>query len=319
MHRLRLFLTQLVALSILVAPPVMALVDHEPIVVNGDAGFISEGFPGLGTVDDPYLIEGFHIVTSSLHRNGIEVKNTGAYFVIRGCMIEADYIGILVEDAASGTAMIVDNVVLGKTNDGGGISLSCDGVTILNNTCSGFVIGVHTNYADGCVFQYNNFSYNGYHGLNIRYSDDCLISCNTILGNGGHGVFIIRDSTGNRVYNNTVTGNGYIESYEWDEIYSYIVSSQGCDEGMGNMWYDEESKTGNSWSDYSGSGDYIIDGSAGTVDKYPLSSEAPTKNPAEETDGQIPGFGVPSLVLGVLIMTLFWLRIRNSRKLILDR
>jgi parallel beta-helix repeat protein len=301
----KLWLLPLAALFFLMVPPVEALVDHGAIVVEGDSGLVSGGFPGSGTRDDPYRIEGFHVVTDSLHRNGVEVRNTEAYFVVRGCLIEADYIGVLVEGAAPGTAMIVDNVVMGRAHEGGGISLSSDRVVVVNNTCSGFVVGVHTNYADGCVFQYNNFSYNTYHGLNIRYSDDCLITCNTVMGNGGHGIFIIRDSKGNRIYNNTVAGNGYIGSYEWDDIYSYDVSSQGCDEGAGNIWYDEESKTGNRWSDYTGIGEYLIDGSAGSVDKYPVSVEAPTGNPPKETGGGVPAFSVLSVVLGVLLLVIY--------------
>ncbi len=300
MRGLRLWLIPLVALFFFI-PPVGALVDHDPIVINSDAGFVSGGFPGSGTVDDPYRIEGLHIVTDALHRNGVEVRDTSAYFVVKGCVIEADYMGVNVGFTAPGTCSILDNVISGRTGDGGGINLSADGVVVVNNTCSGFVIGVHTNYADGCVFQLNNFSYNAYHGLNIRFSDNCLITGNTVVGNGGHGIFIIRDSTGNRVYNNTVAGNGGIGTYEWDDIYSYTIASQGCDEGRDNIWYDEETQTGNKWSDYSGSGDYLLDGSAGAVDKFPVAVEAPVVSPPEEPSGGIPGFGVCSIVLGLVL------------------
>lgn len=274
----------------------VALVDHEPIVIDGDTGFTMAGFPGSGTVNDPYRIEGLHIVTDSSHRNGVEVKNTGAYFVVEDCLIEADYIGVLVTDASTGTALITDNVIVGRTGDGGGISLECDGAVVVNNTCVGFAVGLHTNYADGCRFEFNNFSINGYHGLNIRYSDDCTIQGNTVVGNGGHGVFIIRDSTGNLVYNNTVTGNGGIGYYEWDNLYSYNISSQGCDEGTGNIWYNEETETGNVWGDYNGEGVYRLDGGAGSVDKYPVN----TVNLPEESG--IPGFGFLSVVVGLLVI-----------------
>ena len=291
---------------------VWALVDHDPIVITGDAGFVSGGFPGSGTVGDPFRVEGLRIVTDALHRNGVEVRDTSVYFVVRGCVIEADYIGVLVDGAADGTAMILGNVVTGRTGDGGGITLSTDGVLVLNNTCSGFIVGLHTNYADRCIFQYNNFSYNTYYGLNIRFSDDCLITRNTVVGNGGHGISLIRDSTGNMVYNNTMARNGGIGSYEWDYIYSYTISSQGCDEGRGNMWYDEETQTGNKWSDYSGEGEYLLDGSAGSVDKYPLSAEAPVVNPVDDNSG-IPGFGLFSIAISLIVFGLRRAHIRNTR------
>jgi parallel beta-helix repeat protein len=290
--------------------PATGLVDHDPIVINSDTGFTAGGYPGLGTVDDPYRIEGYRIVTDALHRNGVEIRGTSAYFVVRGCVIEADYIGVLVENTAPDTGSIVDNVVSGRTGDGGGISLGADGVVVVNNTCWGFTVGVHTNYADGCVFQYNNFSYNAYQGMGLRYSNDCVITRNTVVGNGAHGIFIIRGSTGNRVYNNTVSGNSAIKSYQWDDIYSFTVASQGCDEGRGNTWYDESTKTGNMWSDYDGVGSYLIDGSAGAVDKYPITGGGQTVEPSEALSGGIPGFGFVSLLVGALV----WLMYRGCNR-----
>ena len=291
-------------LCLLFVVPAGALVDHDPIVINSDTGFTSGGYPGSGTVDDPYRIEGYRIITDSLHRNGVEVRGTSAYFVVRGCVIDADYIGVLVEHTTANTGSIVDNVIKGRTGDGGGISLGADGVSVVNNICSGFMIGVHTNYADGCVFRLNNFSYNAYHGMNIRYSDDCVVTQNTVVGNGAHGIFIIRDSTGNRVYNNTVSGNSALESYTWDDIYSLTVTSQGCDEGRGNTWYDESTKTGNQWSDYTGTGTYKIDGSAGAVDKYPITTGGQAAEPAAPSGG-IPSFRLISMVFGLIL----WLSI----------
>lgn len=75
------------------------------------------------------------------------------------------------------------------------------------------------------------FSYNSYHGVSRRYSDDNLVAHNAIVGNGAHGVFIIRDSTGNRIINNTFSGNSQKETYDWDSIYSFTADSQGLDEG----------------------------------------------------------------------------------------
>jgi hypothetical protein len=47
-------------------------------------------------------------------------------------------------------------------------------------------------------------------------------------------------------------------------------TSQGYDAGRENLWFDEEYKVGNHWSDFEGRGKYSIDGSAESVDKYPL-------------------------------------------------
>jgi len=304
------FLAAVMVLAMVMAPaPQMAArTDLPPIYITSDSGFISGGFPGSGTQEDPYRIEGLRITTDAVRRNGVEVRNTRAHFIVRDCEITAAYIGILVEGAAPRTATITGNVITGSTHEGGGIVLGADGVTVTNNTCTGFVDGLHTNYADGCTITYNNFSYNGYHGLSLRYSHDNLVAHNTIQGNGAHGVFIIRDSTGNRVLNNTLRGNSQMESYDWDDIYIFTVGSQGLDEGRSNQWSDDLTRTGNRWSDYTGQGEYRIDGSANAVDRHP--AEAETLAPAQDNQDQergggvIPGFTVGALALGVLAATL---------------
>ena len=301
------------AVTVTQAPPVAAKTDHSPIYITADSGFASGGFPGSGTQEDPYVIENLQITTNTLRRNGVEIRNTRAHFIVRGCEITAAYIGILVEDTAPGTASITGNVIKAVSHEGGGIVLGSDGVTVTNNTCTGFVEGIHTNYADDCAITLNNFSYNSYHGVSLRYSHDNLVAHNTILGNGAHGVFIIRDSTGNRVINNTFSGNSQMETYDWDDIYHFTVGSQGLDEGRGNHWSDEETLRGNSWSDYGGEGEYAIDGSAHAVDRHP--AKAPALTPAQEhseteqdTSGDgVPGFTGGAVALGALAATLILL------------
>jgi len=311
MHYILAFLV--VAITLAYLPKAEAKTEHPPVYITADSGFASGGFPGSGTEDDPYVIEGLLITTDAQRKNGVEIKNTHAHFVVRGCEITAAYIGILVEGASPDTATITGNTITATSHQGGGIVLGSDGVTVTNNTCTGFIEGLHTNYADDCAITYNNFSYNSYHGISLRYSRDNLVAHNTIQGNGAHGVFIVRDSTGNRVLNNTLRGNSQIESYDWDDIYSFTVGSQGLDEGRGNQWSDEETRIGNRWSDYSGEGEYRIDGSANAVDRYPTKAEALT--PAQEHQEQeqemgedgIPRFTGGAVALGALAATLILL------------
>lgn len=239
--------------------------------------------------------------------------------MIRSCAINASYIGILVENVSPGTTSITGNVITGIADDGGGIVLGADGVTVTNNTCTGFIDGVHTNYADGCTFTYNNFSNNAYHGISLRNSNDNYVAHNTINGNGAHGVFIIRSSTGNTVTNNTISGNSRIESYDWDDIYHFTVKSQGLDEGQGNHWYDEATHMGNRWSDYAGKGEYTIDGSAKAVDMYPASVGSVPITPTEPSGntgaGGIPWFGAQDIMLSVVVgILVMWLSRKTSKR-----
>ncbi|MCG3227549.1 MAG: hypothetical protein H7645_11580, partial [Candidatus Heimdallarchaeota archaeon] len=49
-------------------------------------------------------------------------------------------------------------------------------------------------------------------------------------------------------------------------------SSQASDNGDENLWYDTSMNEGNYWSNSKKRKEYSIDGSAGNVDPYPLSS-----------------------------------------------
>jgi len=288
--------------------------EHAPFIIDSDSDFVANGFKGSGTRDDPYVIEGLHILSRGNMSNAIEVRNTRAYFIILHCEIKADYIGILIDKVAAGTASVIGNVITGNLNTGGGIVLGANGVRVIDNNCTGLSEGIHINYANDCVIAGNHLNQNKYHGLSIRYSDGNLIVNNTVVGNGAHGIFVIRSSERNQIYNNTLIDNANIDSYDWDEIYHFEVKSQALDEGVGNTWYNEELKLGNRWSDYGGQGEYKIDGSKNFVDKYPVKiySNLPDVEPTDENSGQekvfptVPtvaivfGFGLVIFLLGIV-------------------
>jgi parallel beta-helix repeat protein len=290
---------------ILFTPIVSGKEVHDPISITSDEDFITLGFPGSGTKSDPYRIENIRIEAGSDSEICIDVKNTTAYFEIRSCELVSSYLGISIRDTAPGTVLIESNVIKGTEGDGGGISLGADGILVINNMCTNFVEGLHTNYADDCIIVYNNLSSNRYHGVSLRYSSHNLVAHNLIKGNEGYGVLIIRSSYYNNVYNNTFIDNSMLSTYDWDDIYSFNVVSQGRDERSSNNWYDEVLRIGNKWSDYSGEGEYLIDGEGGAVDQYP-SMIVDVKKDGSSEDSQeginrIPGFSVEVLALGVLI------------------
>ena len=79
--------TLTVALFAFVPPRASAYVPRAPILIDEDANFtVANGVTGgNGTAVDPYLIEGWEINASLAH--GIEVRNTRAYFVVRGVYV----------------------------------------------------------------------------------------------------------------------------------------------------------------------------------------------------------------------------------------
>ncbi len=87
--------------------------------------------------------------------------------------------------------------------------------------------------------------------------------------------------------NNHIYGNHFIDNYEdnWRKAQAY-------DEGHDNLWYNQQTNTGNYWSDCSEK-EYIIDGYADATDPYPI----------EETE-QVTGEGLVFLIIPFLILAI---------------
>jgi parallel beta-helix repeat protein len=249
------------------------LVEHEPILIQSNADFLKYDFEGTGEESDPYIIENYMINSFGEFSYGIDIRGTNRYFIIRNCYVYADYIGIGLYMVSGGRSIIKNNTCVSRTNDGGGIGLGSMGSCLIaNNTCINFMQGIHLNNVDLCTITNNSIKDNNYQGINIRYSDSNTITNNRIINTVQHGLAIVGSSRSNIIHHNFFINNSNSESYSIDGEYKGVPTSQAYDEGSNNMWYDEENQYGNYWSDYTGEGDYVIDGSAETTDRYPRPS-----------------------------------------------
>src|SRR3990172_2025919 len=88
--RLAVIATLFAAVVVIHAPVIASgYTPHAPIYINGDAAFIAANgvISGSGTWDDPYVVAGWEIDTSTAE--GIYIINTNAHFVIRDCHIRS--------------------------------------------------------------------------------------------------------------------------------------------------------------------------------------------------------------------------------------
>ena len=211
---------------------------HGPIDIRSDSDFI--GFPGSGTEGNPYIIEGYSIITTALI--GIWIRDTSSFFIIRNCYVEADNSGILIFSAAEETA------------------------TIINNTCTNTLFGITVQYSSGVTLT-NNTCTNNLNGIYlISSSCSCLVTNNLIQENEHYGIRISKNSNDNIIQNNVFIDN-------------LGGSSQAVDDGKRNKWYDAEKKAGNYWSDLGTKCTYKIDGKAHSKDLYPLNRSSDCPNP----------------------------------------
>ncbi|MHA1224068.1 MAG: NosD domain-containing protein, partial [Candidatus Heimdallarchaeaceae archaeon] len=157
--------------------PFLSLTSHEPITITNDGNFTDYGFPGSGTLDDPYVIEDFNITTSS--DKGIYITGTTKYFIIQNCFIHAYSRGIHINNVAAYTATIFNNTCILHENIGIYIQ-SARYSNITENECISNYIGISVDSSEKTIIQYN-FVQDGYFGIKVGTSQNSVINNNTCV------------------------------------------------------------------------------------------------------------------------------------------
>lgn len=272
------------------------------IAISNNDHFLMLGFPGSGTISDPYRLENMELdnTLSVL----IVIFFTTAHFVIENNVLNgygSTTEGILLNNVQNG--IVRDNIVSGNGaginlqastniiinnndvfNNSVGISLEpvSDFNTISNNNLHENEDGMTVSGANSNTITDNRFEDNN-NGINVQFtSNDNIIENNEFDNNDGTGIYV-SGSTGN-----TISGNWFINNGDGAFDFGPTSSSntitlndfidtggpnQGNDHGLNNHF------TTNFWSnnvdpDLDGNG-YVdqasdIDGDAHNNDEFPL-------------------------------------------------
>jgi parallel beta-helix repeat protein len=207
---------------------------RDPIYIYGTQFTVANGVTsGSGTQNDPYIIEGWDINASSA--NGIEIRNTEAYFIIRNCYVHDGgvyYDGIYFNLISNGR---VENTI--SSNNFWGINMyySIYNNIFDNNVSNNRAYGIHLECSWYNNISNNTASNNKYVGISLSdYSMNNNIYDN-IFSNNKYGIYLSYSSDSNWIYHNNLTGN----------------MEQAYDECT-NYWDDGYPSGGNYWSDYTG-------------------------------------------------------------------
>ncbi|MFX0183637.1 MAG: nitrous oxide reductase family maturation protein NosD [Candidatus Hodarchaeota archaeon] len=161
------------------------LTPHEPISISSNGDFISQGYPGSGTPDDPFLIEGYNITASS--GTLIEIRDTSAYF------------------------RLANNLLNGMKTYGPGIY--CYGVRngeFRNNTLYNNNEGIKLENSNNNIVENNTVYDNVQDGITIgsdKGSSNNIILNNTVYNNGWTGIKLLASSEKNIIDNNIISNN----------------------------------------------------------------------------------------------------------------
>jgi len=156
-----------------------SLTPHASISITSDVEL--EAFPGSGTAEDPYVIEGYNITTTD--ETGIYITGTTKYFVVRNCYVDASTYGIYIKSIAYSSASVINNSCW---NNFWGILLqSSGGSSVVNNTCND----------------------NNWYGIQLQSSGGSSVVNNT-CNNSGVGI-ALNGCGSSSIINNTATNCGY--------------------------------------------------------------------------------------------------------------
>ncbi|MFX1559791.1 MAG: nitrous oxide reductase family maturation protein NosD [Promethearchaeota archaeon] len=207
---------------------------HGPIAIDGDANFSAtaflEGWPGYGSPEHPFIIDGLDIDLGGAPGNCIGISNTQVSFIIRNCILTGAVIstpwgaggwGIYLLNVANGE--LVNNTCL--DTDGSGIFLlASDYNTLADNTCINTGNGI-----DLCISNHNTVANNTCNtdgnGIWLTGNHTTVVN-NTCNSNGGHGIKL-EISNSNTVADNTCTSNGE-DGISLDDSHFNIVTNNMC-------------------------------------------------------------------------------------------
>jgi len=217
-------------IGIVVAASGGDLQDRNPIVITSDYEFTAKNgvVAGSGTVDDPYIIEGWQI-DAGYHDYGIRIDRTSRYFVIRNVEISG----------AAKAAIFLSYVRNALVQD---CKLTGNWIGITLNFAS-------YNRVSGCTLASNA------EGLHLRFSRDNQVLSNAIYGNDYAAIWLYASNT------NEIVGNFLAESHmgvyldlgsEGNLLYknTFLDNVHNAHSDQPNQWdYEGE---GNYWFNYVG-------------------------------------------------------------------
>ena len=163
--------------------------------------------------------------------------------------------GIYVENCLS---PVLINNTCNKNKICGTLLYASFGACFIDNTCSeNNLNGIYLDATMNAYIINNTFEKNIRYGIKLFISDLSFITHNALLENNLYGLYLKSGSDNNVIHHNTFHYNNLAET------------SQAYDDGNNNQFYEIATNQGNYWSNWL-SGSYSIDGSANSVDLYPL-------------------------------------------------
>jgi parallel beta-helix repeat protein len=204
----------------------------------------------------------------------------------------------------------MDNYVLNPSTQAGQIyAIDCHNISISDQSLLNASVGIYLGLSQEVTINHSSVKGNIY-GIYVFSSDNNTVVNSLLSNNSEYGIYINSGSY-NRIYNNSFYYNhGSGDTYDSDKIQAYDDDSNNywnSLSGYGNYWCDWANNNGTNDNNGDGIVDwpYLIDGSAGAEDYYPLKTPSSDAVP-------IPEFSVLSVV--IMFMALLFIMVRRRKE-----
>ncbi len=273
----------------------------DTIRVTEESEFRTTGWSGNGSIENPYVLEGVHIIFNEYpnHHEAIFISNIDSHFVIRNCMFTGNGNGITFSHTSNGQ-------IVSCLFNGSNLAIDlrdCSNVSVFNNTIINGMAGLSV-FGENICISHNIIRVEGW-GLgsgdcqNITISNNTVLHCDYGIQYEGEDVNIVDNIVaGCNNIGILIDGGLGIRSIYGNHI-GFNGDFNAVDNSLGHevKWDNGESQ-GNYWSDLGDNTTYTIPGTAGNIDGYPsqftLEVLGPQITPEEyDEDLTIEGNGEP--------------------------
>ena len=184
---------------------------HDPIAIDGDTNFsataLREGWPGDGSPENPFIIDGLDIDLTGGVDHCIMICYTRVNFIISNCSLTGaswewpGRAGIFLDNVMY--SELVKNILY--DNDFGIFIESSDSCTVIDNICNNNEVGICLELS-GSNTVFNNTCNNNRVGVELDFFSDSNTIANNTFTSNEYGITLY-EAESNTVASNTFTSN----------------------------------------------------------------------------------------------------------------
>lgn len=166
----------------------LKVIPHEPILIMENQDFITQGWPGKGTMSEPYLIEDLQIQCDE--ETGVFIANTTVFFKITNCRF------FTITEEIWGVAVWLINVTHGEIrnciSEWCGWTIGNSSQCIMESTDASGIADLVLWNCTSCSVVDNSLSSDVWGSVIFDTCTDCEFSRNTVVGIESEGIWVIR-------------------------------------------------------------------------------------------------------------------------------